>query len=345
MRILTDSDLARAALESFKSHLKKDCVPLTAQVRVGTGWRRLEVAWNPGLGLWTAWRSTKARETLFLGLGDPAYPARLTPCAEIGFRAGGIDPREAGFFVRFGGDALVACRLRERGNGESLAAFLERHGHGPTVHELEEPGSAPGASGQQQDSPGAGSFKAFILCSAASPDAGFHLRRLAGALHDHERWNALGLGDAGSRIAFGPRALASACVEGAQAQPLREAVARSLREQLQKFVDARKLRCKLGSAPGCDIVLASGEGAVQAVFQVRDSLAPAALESAIGELILSRHTLRAAKCLAVPGPLGPYFTQVLFRHDIHVVPYTLTPELAAVLDVEAVFQAIRHTGF
>jgi len=330
MHIITDAAKAREALESFVRRLREGCEPLTVLLRAPQGWREEEVFWNPALRLWAAWRHTQARDAVLLGLSEPAPGVRLTPCATLVFPRAGFSAREQGFFVRFGGDVLAAWRLKGGSAGDSLAAFLEQHGHGPTLHEVQGP-----------DGP---RFQALILCSVASPDAGFHLRRFASALNDHARWDALGLDEAAPRILFGPKAQAAPRTGETRESPLRRAIVRSLRDQLAKAIDLRKLRHKLGVAPGSDIVLASGEGAVLAVLQVRDSLDPEALHGAVGELVLSRRTLRAAKCLAVPGPLGPYFTQVLYSHDIHVVPYTLTPELAAVLDVEAVFRAITHAG-
>lgn len=331
MRIVHEARQAQEALESFIQRLKDGCETRAAQVRSSAGWEELEVHWNQALGFWAACLHREGRDVVLLGLAsEPA--ARVTPCATLAFaRGGGASQGGQGFFVHFGGDVLAAWRMEEGEAGESLAAFLELHGHGPTLHEVE------GPEGQR--------FRALILCSVASPDAGFHLRRFASALYDHARWNALGLGEAAApRIVYEEASSGFPETGESAGQALRRGVARSIREQFRRFIELRALDYRLGDVPGHDIVLATAEGLVLAVFQVRDSLAPETLHSAVGELVLSRRARRAVRCLAVPGPLGPYFTQVFYRHDINVIPYTLTPELTAVLDVEAVFRAISHAG-
>ena len=61
----------------------------------------------------------------------------------------------------------------------------------------------------------------------------------------------------------------------------------------------------------------------------------------MGRLLLSRLAQRAAKFLVIPGALGPYFTQTLFLHDIHVISYKIGQDMAVVLDAQAILDAVQ----
>jgi hypothetical protein len=271
------------------------------------------------------------RQWLQFGLADPSECVRLEPVCEMNFPCSGFDQRMNGFFVRFGKDVLLANTGKLARDEASFTRYLDEHGYDLTTHSI----TGPDGMGLQ----------ALILASIASPSVGYNVFRFVSAVNDYRQWACLGLLAAGrERLCFGakPAVCDAESTSGGNSRDwLMNTVVTGVREQLAKFIDSRSLRYKIGSSPNSDIVLTSPDNTVLAVFQVTTNLSPASLHAGVGRLLLSRSTIRAAKFLAIPGSLGPFFTQALFRHDIHAARYKLTPDMAVVLDAQAVFAAIQ----
>lgn len=334
MRMILDPADVERAFQSFMQHLKNECVPALAEVRWRGGWREHEVWSNAGLGFWFAHKATANRHWLQFGQGSPAGAGRLDPVCEMSFPFSGFGRRMNGFFARFGNDVLVAGSGKDRSGSMPFTRFLELHGYDLTTHAVKAP------DGKDRI--------AVVLSSISSPALAYNVSRYVRAVDDYAQWAGLGLlSGKEERIVFGTKQVQNgeACPDAQRARgSLHRLVVRGVREQLEKFVESHKLRFRIGSTPACDIVLTLTDNTVLAAFQVKTGLSPAELYTGIGQLLLSRSALRAAKFLVVPGTLGPFFTQALFRHDIHATPYKLTPDMGVVLDAQAVFAAVRSVG-
>jgi hypothetical protein len=332
MRIILDATQVDKAFQSFMRHLSKGCVAATGTVSWKGVWQDTDIHWNPRFRFWVAAKSTSNRHWLQFGLHDPAEGGRLESACEMSFPLSGFDGRMNGFFLGFGKDVLVAHSGRTGKRDMHFPQFLELHGYDMATHEAQAP------DGKQQ--------LAVIVSGVSSPALAYNVFRFVSAVSDHRQWHEQGLLPGGNdKIVFGPRSHApeDTCPDSGPAHGgLHQRVARGVREQLDRFVESRKLRVRVGSAPGSDMVLVSPDNVVLAAIQVKTRLSPADLFAGVGQLILSRHTLRAAKFLVVPGALGPFFTQALFRHDILVVSYKLTQDMDVVLDPQDIFAAIHN---
>ncbi|WP_243363133.1 hypothetical protein [Fundidesulfovibrio terrae] len=334
MRIILDSVEVGKAFQSFMRHLTKGCVATTGTVSWKGVWQESDIHWNSKFRFWVAEKTTSNRHWLQFGLHDPSEGGRLESACEMSFPVSGFDGRMNGFFVGFGKDVLVAHSGRVGKRDMHFPQFLELHGYDLATHEVRTP------EGKEQ--------LAVILSGISSPALAYNAFRFVSAVSDHRQWHEQGLLPGGNdKIVFGPKAAApdESCPDpGFVHGGLHQRVARGVREQLARYVESRKLRVRIGSAPGSDMVLVSPDNAVLAALQVKTRLSPADLYAGVGQLLLSRHTLRAAKFLVVPGALGPFFTQTLFRHDIHVVSYKLTQDMDVVLDPQDIFAAIQNAG-
>jgi hypothetical protein len=348
MRIILDPLDAEDAFQVFLANLQQDCRAVTAQMSWRGTFRESEAQVNDRFGFWFSHRRTTTRHWLQLGLAgsvpSQAPAGVLVPVVEASFPLCGFDRRMNGFFLRFGNDILVAQAARPgdaKGGDAGLANFLQRHGYDLTSH------AVPYADASPETAP----LETLILSSVSSPALAFNIYRFVSAVNDFQQWSAQGLMPSGQKEFFtGSRPPAGGGVgagtlgTGAGAFGLQGLVEEGVREQLVRHIKARKLGLKLGWTLDGDLALASPDHIVLAALLVGTSLDPAALFGAVGKLILSRSTLRAAKFLVVPGVLGPYFTQTLFRHDIHVATYKLTQDMAVVLDTDVIFKAIQTVG-
>lgn len=331
MQILLDGPEVERGVQSFMSHLKKECRPVTALLRWRTAAQQEEVFWNEPFHFWFAYKRTASRHWFQAGLHDPAASGLgvLQPVCELTFPVSGFDRRTNCFLLRFGKDVLIAHSGASGKGGAGLLRHLEHHDYDLTTHAMKAPDGDP--------------LEAVIVSGVSSPSLAFDFARFVSAVNDWRQWEAMGLNNGGQqRIQFGsrPSGADAACLDVlAGSSRLHALVVDGVRNQLSKFIEARKLRCRAGSTPADDIVLVTPDNAVLAAFQVKTSLAPGNLYAGVGQLLLSRSTLRAAKFLVVPGTLGPYFTQTLFRHDIHVATYKLTQDMSVVFDAQTVFDA------
>jgi hypothetical protein len=355
MRIVLDPPDVADAFRSLLENLRLECRGLTATVSWRGTSRERTIQVNDRFGFWFTHGRTARRHWLLFGMtGLAPHPAPvssfavdLVPVLESSFPLTGFDRRMNGFFLRFGKDVLVGQAVQSGGKGgdAGLAQFLRSHGYDLTSHALSAPDAAPGGS------PDASSLEAVILSSVSSPALAFNIFRFLSAVNDYRQWSDWGIMP-GAQQKFSPSdrppgaggTRAGLPGGGQGASGLRQLVEEGVREQFLRHVEARKLRMKVGWMPDGDLALVSPDNDVLAAFVVETSLDPAALFAAVGRLILSRATLRAAKFLVVPGVLGAYFAQTLFRHDIHVATYKLTQDMAVVLDTDAVFKAIRAVG-
>jgi len=271
------------------------------------------------------------RHWLQFGLRDPAECVNLEPVCEMSFPAAGFDKRMNGFFVRFGKDVLLANTGKLTRDEASFTRYLDEHGYDLTAH------SVTGPDGKE--------LQALILTSILSPSVGYNVFRFVSAVNDYRQWNCLGLLAQGKgKLCFGNKAAACAAESfssGEYRDMLMNTVVAGVREQIVKFIYSRSLRYKIASSASSVIVLTSSDNTVLATFHVTTDLSPASLYTGVGQLLLSRSNIRAAKFLVIPGSLGPFFTQALFRHDIHAITYKLTPDMGVVLDAQAVFAAIQ----
>lgn len=331
MQILLDEAEVESRTQSFMQHLKNGCRPVTATLRWRTVVQSEEVFWNEPLHFWFAHKRTANRHWFQAGLHDPAACGSgvLQPVCEMSFPHSGFDRRNNCFFLRFGKDVLIAHSGISGKGGAGLLKHLELHDYDLATHSMTAPDGQP--------------LDAVIVSGVSSPSLAFGFARFVSAVNDWRQWEAMGLNSgAQPKIQFGlrPSGVDQACTDAA-APRLHALVVDGVRDHLANFIEARKLRCRAGSTPSDDIVLVTPDNAVQAAFQVKTSLAPDALYAGVGQLLLSRSTLRAAKFLVVPATLGPYFTQTLFRHDIHVATYKLTQDMSVVFDAQTVFDAIH----
>ncbi|MFZ5427791.1 MAG: hypothetical protein ACOZEN_12520 [Thermodesulfobacteriota bacterium] len=319
MQIIRDERDIRLAAESFMRHLKDHCSSHGAGAE-GEG----EAFVNARFGFWFSARETDGSLRVRFGMGEPRGETLPEPVCDMRLPLGGFEPGGEGFFVRFGGDVLAAFSARPESGGQAFAAHLELHDYGPTIHYVPAPDGSP--------------LKAVILASTSSPDPAFDVFRFVSAMNDFRQWSARGLvpGD-GARP--GPSWPSGGGEEGG-GRSLAETILDGVREQLAKHLHARDTGYAVASPPPGGLVLRNREGSPAAVIQVTDSLAPETLYTAIGKLLLTRGNPRAAKFLVLPGTLGPFFSQALFRHDIQAVQYKLTREMAVVLDTDEIFSAI-----
>lgn len=336
MQILLDESEVERGVQSFMQYLKKECRPVPARLRWRGAAQEEEVFWNEPFHFWFAHKRTANRHWFQAGLHDPVACGQgvLQPVCEMSFPLCGFDRRNNCFFLRFGKDVLIA-HSGAPGKGEAgLLKHLELHDYDLATHAMSAPDGQP--------------LEAVIVSGVSSPSLAFDFARFVSAVNDWRQWEALGLNSgAQPRIQFGiGHSVADrACADAPAGSPrLHALVVDGVRDQLVNFTEARKLRCRAGSTPSDDIVLVTPDNAVLAALQVKTSLAPGNLYAGVGQLLLSRSTLRAAKFLVVPGTLGPYFTQTLFRHDIHVATYKLTQDMSVVFDAQAVFDAALSLG-
>ena len=334
MQILLDKDEVEQSALSFMRNLKKECRPAAAALRWRGGAQGGEVFWNARFHFWFAHRRTASRHWFQAGLHDPASSDRLAPVCELSFPLSGIDRRLNCCFLRFGKDVLIACTEHSGRDGAGLLHHLELHDYDLTTHSMQAPDGKP--------------LDAVIISGVSSPSLAFDFSRFLNAVNDWRQWEALGLeSGAHQRMHFGdkPSGIDPACADAPAGSPFLHAlVADGMRDQLSNLIASRKLRWRTGFTPAGDLVLVTQDNAVLAAFQVKTSLAPGDLYAGVGQLLLSRFTLRAAKFLVVPGTLGPYFTQTLFRHDIQVATYKLTPDMGVVFDAQALFDAVLSLG-
>ena len=331
MRIILDPAEVEPAYRSFMRHLSKGGISVTALLNWRGSWQESDIVWSPKFRFWVSSKTTGNRHWVLFGLREPFDGSRLEPDCEMSFPLSGFDGRMNGFFVGFGKDVLVAHSGKAGKQAMPLAQFLDLHGYDLAAHTVRTP------DGKEQT--------AVILSGVSSPALPYNVYRFVSAVSDHRQWHELGLLPGGrDKTVFGSKTpvLGEACPDpGHPHGGMHQAVVRGVREQLARYVDARKLRVRIGSTPGNDIVIVSQDNTVLAALQVKTGLAPANLFAGVGQLLLSRHTARAAKFLVVPGSLGPFFTQTLFRHDIHVVSYKLTQDVDVVLDAQDVFATIH----
>jgi hypothetical protein len=331
MRIILDSAEAEHAFQLFLGHLSQECRHVSASVRWRGSWLQGTVLWHAGFRFWFSHRSMENRHWLQFGLRDPSECISLEPVCEMSIPKSGFDKRMNGFFVRFGKDVLLANTGKLTRDEASFTRYLDEHGYDLTAH------SVTGPDGKD--------LQSLILTSILGPSVGYNVFRFVSAVNDYRQWNCQGLLAQGKgRLCFGHKA--QACVAdssstGESRDRLTDTVVSGTRDQLEKFINSRSLRYKVGSLASSDIVLTSPDNTVLAAFHVTTDLSPASLYTGVGQLLLSRSNIRAAKFLVIPGSLGPFFTQALFRHDIHATPYKLTPDMGVVLDAQAVFAAIQ----
>ncbi len=350
MRIILDPAEAARAFATFLRQLGRGTRAVRGELRRpglrgvglrgGTG-RAVEVRWNPALNFWFVHQDAGGRHKITLGLDDPASSPRLEASAEIGFRLSGADRRQSGAFVRFGQDVLVAHSGRlpltpdpEMGpEPEGFLGFLRMHGYPLTSMPLGHWGAAGKGGGRT----GAHQAEALLLASVSSPQLAANIRGFASAARDYAQWRGLGLlpGDT-PRLDFSPEA-----IDRAEPCPLRREVLRGLRDGLERYIVTRGLGLRLGFTPQGDLVLAHADGAVAGVVHAATDLSPASLQTGVGRLLVTRLAPRAAKFLAIPGVLGPFFTQSLFRHGVHAVSYKPGQDMAVVLDAEAVLDVVQ----
>jgi len=336
MQILLDEAEVESRIQFFMQHLKNGCRPVAATLRWRTVVQSEEVFWNEPFHFWFAHKRTANRHWFQAGLNDPAACGTgvLQPVCDMSFPLSGFDRRNNCFFLRFGKDVLIAHSGIPGKGGAGLLKHLKLHDYDLATHSMTAPDGQP--------------LEAVIVSGVSSPSLAFDFARFLSAVNDWRQWEAMGL-NSGTlpEIQFRIRHSGAdeACADAPAGSPrLHALVVDGVRDHLANFIDARKLRCRAGSTPSDDIVLVTPDNIVQAAFQVKTSLAPANLYAGVGQLLLSRSTLRAAKFLVVPGTLGPYFTQTLFRHDIHVATYKLTQDMSVVFDAQAVFDAIVSLG-
>lgn len=336
MQILLDEAEVERGVQSFMQHLKKECHAVPARLRWRGVAQEMEVFWNEPFHFWFAHKRTANRHWFQVGLHDPAACGQgvLQPACEMSFPLCGFDRRNNSFFLRFGKDVLIAHSGTPGKGGAGLPRHLELHDYDLATHAM------PAPDGQ--------TLEAVIVSGVSSPSLAFDFARFVSAVNDWRQWEALGLNSgAQPRIQFGigHSGAEPACADAPAGSPrLHALVVDGVRDQLANFIEARKLRCRAGSTPSDDIVLVTPDNAVLAALQVKTSLAPGNLYAGVGQLLLSRSTLRAAKFLVVPATLGPYFTQTLFRHDIHVATYKLTQDMSVVFDAQTVFDAALSLG-
>jgi len=336
MQILLDEAAIEHGVQSFMQHLKNGCRPFAATLRWRGAAQAEDVFWNEPFHFWFAHKRTASRHWFQAGLHEPAScgPGVLQPVCEMSFPLSGFDRRNNCFFLRFGKDVLIAHSGASGKGGAGLLKHLELHDYDLATHAM----SAP--DGQ--------SLEAVIVSGVSSPSLAFDFARFVSAVNDWRQWEAMGLNSgAQPRIHFGvkPSGADPSCADAPAGSPrLHALVVDGVRDQLSNFITSRKLRLRTGSTPAGDIVLVTPDNTVLATFQVKTSLAPGNLYAGVGQLLLSRSTLRAAKFLVVPGTLGPYLTQTLFRHDIHVATYKLTQDMSVVFDAQAVFEATQALG-
>ena len=336
MQILLDEAAIEHSVQSFMQHLKDGCRPVAARLRWRSAAQEEEVFWNEPFHFWFAHKRTASRHWFQVGLHDPAScgPGVLQPVCEMSFPLSGFDRRTNCFFLRFGKDVLIAHSGASGKGGAGLLKYLELHDYDLATHAMKAPDGQP--------------LEVVIVSGVSSSSLAFDFARFLSAVNDWRQWEAMGLNSgAQPRIQFGVKSSGAdlACADGPAGSPrLHALVVDGVRDQLANFITSRKLRCRAGSTPSDDIVLVTPDNTVLAAFQVKTSLAPGNLYAGVGQLLLSRSTLRAAKFLVVPGTLGPYLTQTLFRHDIHVATYKLTQEMSVVFDAQAVFDAARALG-
>lgn len=326
MRIIVEEAEIRRAARSFMQHLKKGCDPVTARLCWGGPAQETEVSWNPRFRFWSACRETGGGCWIKFGMGEPHGRAAVRSVCDMRFSFEGFDPALEGLFARFGSDVLAlhtGVGAASGGDGESLAGFLELHGHGPTVHELEAPGGA--------------TLPAAVVSSATSPELAFDVFRFVSAVNDHRQWAAQGLLAAGPPEE--PRPGRCEDAEHAQAPSLAALMLAGVREQLEKLLPARAPGLAVGASPAGGLALRSRDGLARAVVHVTADLSPESLFCGVGRLLLPRENLRAAKFLVMPGSPGPHLAQTLYMHGVHAVPCKLTQETAVVLDLEAILAA------
>jgi len=324
MQIIRDEREIRLAAESFMRHLKDSCLPHAVREEGGGGGQDNEAFVNARFGFWFSARETEGVLRVRFGMGEPRRESPPEPVCDMRMPLGGFEPGSEGFFVRFGGDVLAAFSARPESGGQAFAAHLELHDYGPTIHYVPAPDGSP--------------LKAVILASTSSPDPAFDVFRFVSAMNDFRQWSARGLapGEDVQPDQSGP----SGSGEEGGGRSLGERILDGVREQLSKHLLARDTGYAVASPPPGGLMLRTREGSPAAVIQVADSLAPEALYTAIGKLLLTRGNPRAAKFLVLPGALGPFFSQALFRHDIQAVQYKLTRDMAVVLDTDEIFSAI-----
>lgn len=336
MQILLDEGAIEHGVQSFMQHLRKECRPVAATLRWRGSVHQEEVFWHEPFHFWFAHKRTANRHWFQAGLHDPVACGQgvLQPVCEMSFALSGFDRRTSCFFLRFGKDVLIAHSGIPGKGGAGIPRHLELHDYDLATHAMTAPDGDP--------------LEAVIVSGVSSPSLAFDFARFLSAVNDWRQWEAMGLNSGTQpRIQFAikPSGADPACADVPAGSPrLHALVVDGVRDQLANFIESRKLRFRAGSTPSDDIVLVTPDNIVQAVFQVKTSLAPANLYAGVGQLLLSRSTLRAAKFLVTPGTLGPYFTQTLFRHDIHVATYKLTQEMGVVFDAQAVFDAILSLG-
>ena len=327
MQIVHEPLETARALGALLSRLGKDVAPAPAQVRWRGRLQEMELHWCERYRFWFAARQTGNRHWLLFGLRPPEEAVRQEPVCELSFPLAGPDRRMNGMFLRFGKDVLLAWGLRAGVKGLSLGQYLEMHEYGFTGLSVAFPDGRP--------------REAVVISSVSGDNLSCNVARFVSAVCDFKQWSTQGLlPGALPRVAYGPAAKPHGHDDKAAPRLLR-LVASGLREQLERFIETRRLRMKVGFSTQGELVLASQDNTVLAVFHAETDLAPENLHRAVGQLILSRQALRAARFLVLPGTLGAYFSQTLFRHDIHVLTYKLTQDMAVVLDAEAVFNAIR----
>ncbi|WP_243366147.1 hypothetical protein [Fundidesulfovibrio soli] len=327
MQIIQDQETARAALQKFMLCLKNAAAKVTADVQwSGRAWEG-ETFWNTSECFWFSSVEEPGLFRLRLGLRLPADKAALEPVCELDFDVSGADGGASGVLLRFGRDVLLAYAAPA-----PLVQFLGAHECDFTVLQ------AVPQAGEPRD--------ALVISSAGADTAPAGVARFVRAVRDFQAWKAQGLLPAESHgLDFGPGP-ASGPGHGSAGRDLPsprllELATRSLREQLDKFSESRNLGHRTAYTQHGELVLADAEQSVTAVFQVAADLDPNALREAVGRLILSRLPLHAARFLALPGALGAYFSQALFRHGIHVLTYKHTQDMSVVFDAEAVFDIVR----
>jgi len=328
MRILSEPAELERALQKLMRHLKKGAVRTTAQVRWRGRIQPAETYWRARDRYWFSPQSAGGRLWLRFGLCEPGGAEPLDTVCTLGFNMEGADRRSSGLFLRFGTDVLLAHGSRPGGADTSLAQFLGQHEYGVAAVDA--------------TLPDGGTREALVISSIGADTLSCNVARFVGACRDFREWDAQGLlpgAQTGIDSGAGPRSGVHGC-EQPSPHLLGLAVG-GLREQLDKFSEARKLGLRAGYTPQGELALAGPDGALLAVFAVLADLSPRNLQAAVGGLALSRRPPRAARFLVVPGSLGAFLSQALFRHAIHVVTYKLTQDMSVVLDVKAIFDIVR----
>lgn len=332
MRIIVDEAEIRRAARTFMQYLKKGCDPVTARLCWRGHAQDTEVFWNARFRFWSAARETGGGCWIRFGMDEPHGREALAPVCDLRFSFEGFDPASSAFFTRFGSDILAVRAVDDPASGQggerSLAAFLELHGHGPTVLDA----LAPSGS----------ALRCAVVSSATSPELAFDVFRFVSAVNDHRLWAAHGLLSPGGQDgAEEPPCEQQGEAQGAPHPHPGALVLSGVREQLERHPLCRELGLGVAFAAWGGLCLRQADGSVRAVLCATADMSPESLYMAVGRLALAREGLHAAKILVLPGAPGPYLAQALFRHGVSAVACKLTQGMAVVLDAEEIFKAVQ----